>query len=167
VDIARTEIDRARLAREQMAAGTSPLDVQLPSTGPGAPSAQRVRLPEWANYDDIRVEPANPVEAVAGEILALVPYFVLGKGSGVGSMTRMLPGVSRLAAGFDKKVAALEAGNRLQRFRGIFAKEAVEGAVPGAIATYYGADLNEPTMSDGLYKAVKGTHLSPSWPRVC
>ena len=168
VDIARTEIDRARLAREQMAgdaksqreqmaAGTSPLDVQLPSTGPGAPSAQRVRLPEWANYDDIRVEPANPVEAVAGEILALAPYFFLGKGSGVGSMTRMLPGVSRLAAGFDKKVAALEAGNRLQRFKGIFAKEAVEGAVPGAIATYYGAKLNEPTMSDGLYKAVKGT----------
>jgi hypothetical protein len=161
VDIARTEIDRARLAREQMAAGTSPMDVKLPSTGPGAPSAQRVRLPEWANYDDIRVEPANPVEAGAGGILALVPYFVLGKGSGVGRMTRMLPGVSRLAAGFDKKVAALEAGNRLQRFKGIFAKEAVEGAVPGAIATYYGADLNEPTMSDGLYKAVKGTWFEP------
>jgi hypothetical protein len=161
VDIARTEIDRARLAREQMAAGTSPMDVKLPSTGPGAPSAQRVRLPEWANYDDIRVEPANPVEAGAGGILALVPYFVLGKGSGVGRMTRMLPGVSRLAAGFDKKVATLEAGNRLQRFKGIFAKEAVEGAVPGAIATYYGADLNEPTMSDGLYKAVKGTWFEP------
>jgi hypothetical protein len=161
VDIARTEIDRARLAREQMAAGTSPMDVKLPSTGPGAPSAQRVRLPEWANYDDIRVEPANPVEAGAGGILALVPYFVLGKGSGVGRMTRMLPGVSRLAAGFDKKAAALEAGNRLQRFKGIFAKEAVEGAVPGAIATYYGADLNEPTMSDGLYKAVKGTWFEP------
>jgi hypothetical protein len=56
---------------------------------------------------------------------------------------------------------ALEAGNRLQRFKGIFAKEAVEGAVPGAIATYYGADLNEPTMSDGLYKAVKGTWFEP------
>ena len=157
VDIARTEIDRASRAREQIFAGTSPMDVKLPSTGPGAPSAQRVRLPEWANYDDIRVEPANPVEAAAGEILAILPYFVLGKGSGVGSMTRMLPGVSRLAARFDKKVAALEAGNRLQRFGGIFAKEAVEGAVPGAIATYYGADPNEPTMSDGLYKAVKGT----------
>ena len=157
VDIARTEIDRARLAREQIAAGTSPMDVRIPSTGPGAPSAQRVRLPEWANYDDIRVEPANPVEDVSAEIIALIPYFVLGKGSGVGSMTRMLPGVSRLAAGFDKKVAALEAGNRLQRFGGIFAKEAVEGAVPGAIATYYGAKPNEPTMSDGLYKAVKGT----------
>lgn len=157
VDIARTEIDRARLAREQMATGVSPMDVKLPSTGPGAPSAQRVRLPEWANYDDIRVEPANPVEEVSAEIIALIPYFVLGKGSGVGSMTRMLPGVSRLAAGFDKKVAALEAGNRLQRFGGIFAKEAVEGAVPGAIATYYGAKPNEPTMSDGLYKAVKGT----------
>ena len=157
VDIARTEIDRARLAREQIAAGASPMDVKLPSTGPGAPSAQRVRLPGWANYDDIRVEPANPVEEVSAEIIALIPYFVLGKGSGVGSMTRMLPGVSRLAAGFDKKVAAMEAGNRLQRFGGIFAKEAVEGAVPGAIATYYGADPNEPTMSDGLYKAVKGT----------
>ena len=157
VDIARTEIDRARLAREQIAAGTSPMDVKLPSAGPGAPSAQRVRLPEWASYDDIRVEPANPVEDVAAEIIALVPYFVLGKGSGVGSMTRMLPGVSRLAAGFDKKVAALEAGNRLQRFKGIFAKEAVEGAVPGAIATYYGADPKEPTMTDGLYKAAKGT----------
>jgi hypothetical protein len=158
VDIARTEIDRASRAREQMAAGTSPLDVQLPSTGPGAPSAQRVRLPEWANYDDIRVEPANLVEAGAGEILAILPYFVLGKGSGVGSMTRMLPGVSRLAAGFDKKVAALEAGNRLQRFRGIFAKEAVEGAVPGAIATYYGAKLTDKTLSDSwLAPVVKGT----------
>ena len=161
VDIARTEVDRARLAREQVAAGVSPMDVKLPSTGPGAPSAQRVRLPEWANYDDIRVEPKNPVEDVAAEIIALVPYFALGKGTGVGSMTRMLPGVSRLAAGFDKKVAALEGGNRLQRFGGIFAKEAVEGAVPGAIATYYGADPNEPTMSDGLYKAVKGTRWEP------
>ena len=157
VDIARTEIDRASRAREQIFAGTSPMDVKLPSTGPGAPSAQRVRLPEWANYDDIRVEPANPVEAAAGEILAYIPYLLLGRGSGVGSMTRMLPGVSRLAAGFDKKVAVLEAGNRLQRFRGIFAKEAVGGAVPGAIATYYGADPSKPTMSDGLYKAVKGS----------
>ena len=157
VDIARTEIDRASRAREQIFAGTSPMDVKLPSTGPGAPSAQRVRLPEWANYDDIRVEPANPVEAAAGEIIAIIPYFLLGRGSGIGSMTRMLPGVSRLAAGFDKKVAVLEAGNRLQRFGGIFAKEAVGGAVPGAIATYYGAKPNEPTMSDGLYKAVKGT----------
>jgi len=156
-DIARTEIDRARLAREQVGAGVSPLDVKLPSTGPGAPSAQRVRLPGWADYDDLRVEPKNPVEEVAAEIIALVPYFALGKGSGVGSMGRMLPGVSRLAAGFDKKVAALEGGSRLQRFGGIFAKEAVGGAVPGAIATYYGADPNKPTMSDGLSKAVKGT----------
>jgi hypothetical protein len=158
VDIARTEIDRARLHREQVAAGTSPLDVRVPSTGPGAPSAQRVRLPGWANYDDIRVEPANPVEAGAGKLLALAPYFIVAKG-GVGRLTRMLPGVSRLAAGFDKRVAALEAGNRLQRFKGIFAKEAVEGAVPGAIATYYGADLDEPTMSDGLglREAVKGS----------
>jgi len=158
VDIARTEIDRARLAREQIAAGTSPMDVKLPSTGPGAPSAQRVRLPEWANYDDIRVEPANPVEDVAAEIIALVPYFALGKGSGVGNMTRMLPGVSRLAAGFDKKVAALEGGSRLQRVGGIFAKEAVEGAVPGAIATYYGADPTDKTLSDSwLAPVVKGT----------
>ena len=157
VDIARTEIDRARLAREQIAAGTSPMDVKLPSTGPGAPSAQRVRLPEWASYDDIRVEPANPVEDVSASIIAFIPYFLAGRGSGVGSMTRMLPGVSRLAAGFDKKVAALEAGNRLERFGGIFAKEAVEGAVPGAIATYYGGDPKESTMSDGLYKAVKGS----------
>jgi hypothetical protein len=158
VDIARTEVDRARLAREQVAAGVSPMDVKLPSTGPGAPSAQRVRLPEWASYDDIRVEPKNPVEDVAAEIIALVPYFALGKGTGVGSMTRMLPGVSRLAAGFDKKVAALEGGNRLQRFGGIFAKEAVEGAVPGAIATYYGADPADKTLSDSwLAPVVKGT----------
>jgi hypothetical protein len=157
VDIARTEIDRARLAREQMATGVSPLDVKLPSTGSGAPSAQRVRLPGWADYDDLRVEPKNPVEEVAAEIIALVPYFVLGKGSGVGSMGRMLPGVSQLATGFDKKVAALEAGGRLQKFAGIFAKEAVEGAVPGAIATYYGADPSKPTMSDGLNNAAKGT----------
>ena len=82
VDAARLEIDRARLAREQIAAGTSPMDVRIPATGPGAPSAQRVRLPEWANYDDVRVEPKNPVEDVAASIVGFVPYFAVARGAG-------------------------------------------------------------------------------------
>jgi hypothetical protein len=159
VDAARLEVDRARLAREQVAAGTSPLDVQLPSTGPGAPSAQRVRLPGWANYDDLRVEPKNPVEDVAASILGFVPYFAVARQATgpAQALVRGLPGVSQLATGFETTTAGLKAAGGAKKVAGIFAEEAVSGAIPSAIATYYSQKPTDKTLSDGLYDVVKGT----------
>jgi hypothetical protein len=162
-DAARYEVDRARLAREQVAAGTSPLDVQLPSTGPGAPSAQRVRLPGWANYDDLRVEPKNPVEDVAASIVAFVPYFAVARQATgpAQALVRGLPGVSQLATGFESTTAGLKAAGGAKKVAGIFAEEAVSGAIPGAIATYFGQKPTDKTLSDGLYDVVKGTPWEP------
>jgi hypothetical protein len=162
-DAARYEVDRARLAREQVAAGTSPLDVQLPSTGPGAPSAQRVRLPGWANYDDLRVEPKNPVEDVAASILGFVPYFAVARQATgpAQALVRGLPGVSQLATGFETTTAGLKAAGGVKKVAGIFAEEAVSGAIPGAIATYFGQKPTDKTLSDGLYDVVKGTPWEP------
>ena len=162
-DAARYEVDRARLAREQVAAGTSPLDVQLPSTGPGAPSAQRVRLPGWANYDDLRVEPKNPVEDVAASIVAFVPYFAVARQATgpAQALVRGLPGVSQLATGFESTTAGLKAAGGVKKVAGIFAEEAVSGAIPGAIATYFGQKPTDKTLSDGLYDVVKGTPWEP------
>jgi hypothetical protein len=159
-DAARYEVDRARLAREQVAAGTSPLDVQLPSTGPGAPSAQRVRLPGWANYDDLRVEPKNPVEDVAASIVAFVPYFAVARQATgpAQALVRGLPGVSQLATGFESTTAGLKAAGGVKKVAGIFAEEAVSGAIPGAIATYFGQKPTDKTLSDEwLTPLVKGT----------
>ena len=163
VDAARLEVDRARLAREQVAAGTSPLDVQLPSTGPGAPSAQRVRLPGWANYDDLRVEPKNPVEDVAASILGFVPYFAVARQATgpAQALVRGLPGVSQLATGFEATTAGLKAAGGAKKVAGIFAEEAVSGAIPSAIATYYSQKPTDKTLSDGLYDVVKGTPWEP------
>jgi len=159
VDAARLEIDRARLAREQMAAGTSPMDVKIPSRGPGAPSATRVRLPEWANYDDMRVEPKNPVEDVAASIVGFVPYFAVARGAGAPAQTlvRGLPGVSRVATGFEAATAGLKAAGGAKRVAGIFAEEAVSGAIPSAIATYYATKPTDKTLSDSLAETVKGS----------
>jgi hypothetical protein len=159
VDAARLEIDRARLAREQMAAGTSPMDVKIPSRGPGAPSATRVRLPEWANYDDMRVEPKNPVEDVAASIVGFVPYFAVARGAGapVQALVRGLPGVSRVATGFEAATAGLKAAGGAKRVAGIFAEEAVSGAIPSAIATYYATKPTDKTLSDSLAETVKGS----------
>ena len=154
VDAARLEIDRARLAREQIAAGTSPMDVKLPSTGPGAPSAQRVRLPEWASYDDVRVEPKNPVEDVAASIVGFVPYFAVARGAGVPAQA-LIP--ARVTAGFESWTAGLKAAGGAKRVAGIFAEEAVSGAIPGAIATYYATKPTDKTLSDSLAETVKGT----------
>ena len=154
VDAARLEIDRARLAREQIAAGTSPMDVRIPSTGPGAPSAQRVRLPEWANYDDMRVEPKNPVEDVAASIVGFVPYFAVARGA-VAPAQALIPG--RVTAGFEAATAGLKAAGGAKRVAGIFAEEAVSGAIPGAIATYYATKPTDKTLSDSLAETVKGT----------
>jgi hypothetical protein len=159
-DAARYEVDRARLAREQVAAGTSPLDVQLPSTGPGAPSAQRVRLPGWANYDDLRVEPKNPVEDVAASIVAFVPYFAVARQATgpAQALVRGLPGVSQLATGFESWTTGLKAAGGAKKVAGIFAEEAVSGAIPGAIATYFGQKPTDKTLSDEwLTPLVKGT----------
>ena len=159
VDAARLEIDRARLAREQVAAGTSPMDVKIPSTGPGAPSATRVRLPEWANYDDMRVEPKNPVEDVAASIVGFVPYFAVARGAGAPAqaLVRGLPGVSRVATGFEAATAGLKAAGGAKRVAGIFAEEAVSGAIPSAIATYYATKPTDKTLSDSLAETVKGS----------
>jgi hypothetical protein len=159
VDAARLEVDRARLAREQMAAGTSPLDVRVPSTGPGAPSAQRVRLPGWADYDDLRVEPKNPVEDVAASIVGFVPYFAVARGAGAPAqaLVRGVPGMSQVATGFEAATAGLKAAGGAKRVAGIFAEEAVSGAIPGAIATYYATKPTDKTLSDSLAETVKGT----------
>ena len=154
VDAARLEVDRARLAREQIAAGTSPMDVRIPSTGPGAPSAQRVRLPEWANYDDMRVEPKNPVEDVAASIVGFVPYFAVARGAGAPAQA-LIP--ARVTAGFESATAGLKAAGGAKRVAGIFAEEAVSGAIPGAIATYYATKPTDKTLSDSLAETVKGT----------
>jgi hypothetical protein len=158
-DAARLEIDRARLAREQVAAGVSPLDVRMPSTGPGAPSAQRVRLPGWADYDNLRVEPKNPVEDVAASIVGFVPYFAVARGAGAPAqaLVRGVPGVSQVAAGFETATAGLKAAGGAKRVAGIFAEEAVSGAIPGAIATYYATKPTDKTLSDSLAETVKGT----------
>jgi hypothetical protein len=163
VDAARLEVDRARLAREQVGTGVSPLDVQLPSTGPGAPSAQRVRLPGWANYDDLRVEPKNPVEDVAASILGFVPYFAVARQATgpAQALVRGLPGVSQLATGFETTTAGLKAAGGVKKVAGIFAEEAVSGAIPSAIATYYSQKPTDKTLSDGLYDVVKGTPWEP------
>jgi hypothetical protein len=159
VDAARYEVDRARLAREQIAAGTSPVDVKIPSTGPEAPSAQRVRLPQWAGYDGAQEQAKNPVEDVAASILAFVPYFAVASKAGApaNALVRTLPGVGKVATGFEAATTGLKAAGGLKKVAGIFAEEAVSGAIPSAIATYYAQKPTDKTLSDGLSDAVKGT----------
>jgi len=159
VDAARYEVDRARLAREQIAAGTSPMDVKIPSTGPGAPSAQRVRLPQWMGYDGPQEQAKNPVEDVAANILAFVPYFAVASKAGApaNALVRTLPGVGKIATGFEAATAGLKAAGGLKKVAGVFAEEAVSGAIPSAIATYYAQKPTDKTLSDGLNDVVKGT----------
>jgi hypothetical protein len=158
-DAARYEVNRAQLAQRQVATGVSPFEIKVPSTGPGAPSAQSVRLPQWASYDDLRVEPKNPVEDTAASILAFVPYFaVAGKATGPAqALVGGLPGVSRVATGFEAATTSLKAAGGAKKVAGIFAQEAVSGAVPSAVATYFGQKPTDKTLSDGLYNTVKGT----------
>ena len=161
VDAARYEVDRARLAREQFAAGTSPMDIKVPSTGPGAPSAQRVRLPQWMGYDGIQEAPKNPVEDVAASILAFVPYFAVASkgGAPANALVRTLPGIGKAATGLKAATTGLKAAGGLKKVAGVFAEEAVSGAIPSAIATYYAQKPTDKTLSDGLYDAVKGSPL--------
>jgi hypothetical protein len=161
VDAARYEVDRARLAREQIAAGTSPMDVKIPSTGPEAPSAQRVRLPQWAGYDGAQEQAKNPVEDVAASILAFVPYFAVASKAGApaNALMRTLPGVGKIATGFEAATTGLKAAGGLKKVAGVFAEEAVSGAIPSAIATYYAQKPTDKTLSDGLSDLAKGTWL--------
>ena len=158
-DAARYEVNRAQLAQRQVATGVSPFEIKVPSTGPGAPKAQNVRLPEWASYDDLRVQPKNPVEDVAASILAFVPYFAVARQATgpAQALVRGLPGVSQAAAGFEATTAGLKAAGGAKKVAGIFAEEAVSGAVPSAVATYFGQKPTDKTLSDGLYDTVKGT----------
>ena len=158
VDAARYEVDRARLAREQIAAGTSPMDVKVPSTGPAAPSAQRVRLPQWMGYDGIQEQPKNPVEDFAASTIALLPYFAAASkgGAPANALMRMLPGVGRVATGFEAATTGLRAAGGLKKVAGVFAEEAVSGAIPSMIATYYAQKPTDKTLSDALSDAAKG-----------
>ena len=160
VDAARYEVDRARLAREQIAAGTSPMDVKVPSTyGLAAPNARRVRLPQWMGYDGIRDTPKNPVEDVAASILAFVPYFAVASkgGAPANALVRTLPGIGKAATGFEAATTGLKAAGGLKKVAGVFAEEAVSGAIPSAVATYYAQKPTDKTLSDGLYDVVKGS----------
>ena len=158
VDAARYEVDRARLAREQIAAGTAPMDVKIPSTGPEAPSAQRVRLPQWMGYDGIQEQPKNPVEDFAASAIALLPYFAAASkgGAPANALMRMLPGVGRVATGFEAATTGLKAAGGLKKVAGVFAEEAVSGAIPSMIATYYAQKPTDKTLSDALSDAAKG-----------
>jgi hypothetical protein len=122
-----------------------------------------VRLPQWANYDDLRVEPKNPVEDVAASILGFVPYFAVARQATgpAQALVRGLPGVSQLATGFETTTAGLKAAGGAKKVAGIFAEEAVSGAIPSAIATYYSQKPTDKTLSDGLYDVVKGTPFEP------
>ena len=158
VDAARYEVDRARLAREQIAAGTSPMDVKVPSTGPAAPSAQRVRLPQWMGYDGIQEQPKNPVEDFAASAIALLPYFAAASkgGAPANALVRTLPGISKAATGFEAATTGLKAAGGLKKVAGVFAEEAVSGAIPSMIATYYAQKPTDKTLSDVLSDAAKG-----------
>jgi hypothetical protein len=179
-DAARYEVDRARLAREALTSGRAVsvqpggpkakmpgealnINFDVPSTGPGAPSAQNVRLPGWANYDDLRVEPKNPIEDVAASIVAFVPYFAVARQvtGPAQALIGGLPGVSRVATGFEAATTSLKAAGGAKKVAGIFAQEAVSGAVPSAVATYFGQKPTDKTLSDGLYERVKGTAFEP------
>ena len=157
VDPIRYEVDRARLAREQIMAGTSPMDVKIPSTGPGAPSAQRVRLPQWMKYDGVQEQPKNPVEDFAASIISFLPYFAAAKViSPLFAGATAAVGLGRVATGFEAATTGLKAAGGLKKVAGVFAEEAVSGAIPSMIATYYAQKPTDKTFSDALSDAAKG-----------
>ena len=157
VDPIRYEVDRARLAREQITAGTSPMDVKIPSTGPGAPSAQRVRLPQWMKYDGVQEQPKNPVEDFAASIISFLPYFAAAKViSPLFAGATAAVGLGRVATGFEAATTGLKAAGGLKKVAGVFAEEAVSGAIPSMIATYYAQKPTDKTLSDALSDAAKG-----------
>ena len=190
-DDVRYEVDRARLAREKLTSGQAVtvqpggpkakipgealnINFDLPSTGPGAPSAQNVKLPGWANYDNLRVEPENLVEGGLASIVEMVPFLLAGGvvGGGALGLARGLPGTSRAIAGFEKFTGGLRAtqlgpgvGGKLvggaKRLAGVAAEEAVAGAPASAIATYFTNQPGEGTTSDALMEKVKGTPWEP------
>jgi hypothetical protein len=192
-DSARYEMDRQAKARakyEQRSTASQLLGdpsgkgfglaADLPSTGPGAPSAQNVKLPGWANYDDLRVEPQGLVEQGLAGIVEFLPYFAtgnlftapaMGLAKGTPVLGRALTGFERVAgnlkatqfgpsqaglAGVGEKLAG--AGRKLA---GVALEEAVSGAPASAFATYYTTQPGEGTTSDALMEKVKGTPWEP------
>jgi hypothetical protein len=192
-DDVRYEMDRSEKARAKYAQRSTAsqllgdpsgkgfgLAADLPSTGPGAPSAQNVKLPGWANYDDLRVEPQGLVEQGLAGIVEFLPYFVtgnivsapaMGLAKGTPVLGRALTGFERFTgglratqfgpsqaglAGVSEKLAG--AGRKLA---GVALEEAVSGAPASAFATYYTTQPGEGTTSDALMEKVKGTPWEP------
>jgi hypothetical protein len=110
-------------------------------------------------YDGTQEAPKNPVEDVAANILAFVPYFAVASkgGAPANALVRTLPGISKAATGFEAATTGLKAAGGLKKVAGVFAEEAVSGAIPSAIATYYAQKPTDKTLSDGLYDVVKGS----------
>jgi hypothetical protein len=192
-DSARYEMDRQEKARAKYAQRSTAsqllgdpsgkgfgLAADLPSTGPGAPSAQNVKLPGWANYDDLRVEPQGLVEQGLAGIVEFLPYFAtgnlftapaMGLAKGTPVLGRALTGFERFTGGlkatqFGPSQAGLAGvGEKLagagRKLTGVALEEAVSGAPASAFATYYTTQPGEGTTSDALMEKVKGTPWEP------
>ena len=145
----------------------------LPSTGPGAPSAKNVPLPGWANYDNLRVEPQGLVEQGLAGFVEFLPYFVTGNVVTAPLMgaARALPMVGKVATRFEKFTGALRASEvglsragiagAGKKLAGVALEEAVSGAPASAFATYYTTQPGEGTTSDALMERVKDTPWEP------
>jgi hypothetical protein len=192
-DSARYEIDRQEKARAKYAQRSTASQLlgdpsgkgfgsaaDLPSTGPGAPSAQSVKVPGWANYDNLRIEPENLVEQGLAGIVEFLPYFVTGNAFTAPLMgaARTLPVIGKAATRFEKFTGGLRAtqfgpsqaglagvGEKLagagRKVAGVALEEAVSGAPASAFATYYTTQPGEGTTSDALMEKVKGTPWEP------
>jgi hypothetical protein len=192
-DSARYEMDRQQKARAKYAQRSTAsqllgdpsgkgfgLAADLPSTGPGAPSAQNVKLPGWANYDDLRVEPQGLVEQGLAGIVEFLPYFVTGNVFTAPAMglAKGTPVLGRALTGFERFTGGLKAtqfgpsqaglagvGEKLagagRKLAGVALEEAVSGAPASAFATYYTTQPGEGTTSDALMEKVKGTPWEP------
>jgi hypothetical protein len=149
------------------------LPVDLPSTGPGAPSAKNVPLPGWANYDNLRVEPQGLVEQGLAGLVEFLPYFVTGNivTAPLMGAAKALPVIGKAATRFEKFTGALRASEvglsragiagAGKKLAGVALEEAVSGAPASAFATYYTTQPGEGTTSDALMEKVKGTPWEP------
>jgi hypothetical protein len=185
-DSARYEMDRQEKARAKYAQRSTASQLlgdpsgkgfgsaaDLPSTGPGAPSAQNVKLPGWANYDDLRVEPQGLVEQGLAGIVEFLPYFVTGNivTAPLMGAAKALPVIGKAATRFEKFTGALRASEvglsragiagAGKKLAGVALEEAVSGAPASAFATYYTTQPGEGTTSDALMEKVKGTPWEP------
>jgi hypothetical protein len=192
-DSARYEIDRQEKARAKYAQRSTASQLlgdpsgkgfgsaaDLPSTGPGAPSAQNVKVPGWANYDNLRIEPENLVEQGLAGFVEFLPYFVTGNAftAPLMGLAKGTPVLGRALTRFEKFTGGLRAtqfgpsqaglagfGEKLagagRKVAGVALEEAVSGAPASAFATYYTTQPGEGTTSDALMEKVKGTPWEP------